>query len=90
MAVLKILRGKVVQAWRDVETVDEAVSKYGLRRANLIVGDGVPGMLWAGGVLSNPPPSPAAENKHPIAAAARILADGHPRRTEILTLLGDM
>ena len=76
MAVVKIENGVVIQSWRDVETVADAVTKYGLNPADLVEGDHPPGTLYDGSSFSPPPlpPPPPPPPESPERRAIRALA----------------
>lgn len=79
MSVVKIESGVVVQTWRDVKTVDEAVAKYGLDPDTLVEADHASGMLFAGGVFTAPPATaavpPSTVSKLQLVRALRLTGD---------------
>ena len=86
MAVVKIEGGIVIQTWRDVETVADAVTKYGLNPADLVEGDHAPGTLYDCSSFSSPPPPSPPE---PAATGAQMIyeAEARGKLTSLLAAL---
>lgn len=74
MAVIKVVDGIVVQTWRDVKTVQDAVDKYGLDSADLVEGDYPPGTEYDGTTFQAPFHAPRIEEESLILLALRDLA----------------
>ena len=70
MAVVKIEGGVIVQTWRDVKTVADAVAKYGFSPSDLVEADHPPGTLYDGSSFSPPSPPPPPE---PTATGAQMV-----------------
>lgn len=56
MPVVRIENGEVVQLWRDVATVAEAVERYGLDPSTLVEADYPPGTLFVNSRFQPPAP----------------------------------
>lgn len=76
MAVVLVLNGIVVQTWRDVKTVQDAVDKYDLSPTGLHEANHPPGTQYDGTVFYTPirPPAPV-EPESDVVLALRDLAD---------------
>ena len=83
MAVVKIEGGVVVQTWRDVKTVADAVAKYGFSPSDLVEADHPPGTLYDGSSFSPPSPPPPPE---PTATGAQMIYEAEARG-KLATLL---
>jgi len=75
MAVVKVTNGIVVQTWRDVKTVEDAVDKYGLDPSDLVEGDHPGGTEYDGNTFQAPFHAPVAAEEHPFLAALWDLAE---------------
>ena len=78
MAVVKIESGVVVQTWRDVVTVADAVEKYGIDLGDLVEADHPPGMLYDGNTFTAPlilpsVPVPESSGRRALRALAATL-----------------
>ena len=74
MPVVLIKGGKVIEIFRDVETVAKARKKYPhLAGKTLKVADHPPGTTFAGGVFTRPVVAPKPARVHPFEAAIRVL-----------------
>lgn len=81
--VLRITNGVVTQAWRDVRSLAEFVSKYGLTGAEFVEVPDAVGTGWTveGQGFAPPPPDPAA-----IAAEVRADRDARLRESDLEVL----
>ena len=75
MAVVKVVNGVVIQTWRDVETVLDAVDKYNLDPSELYVGNYPPGTQYDGTSFYAPTRPPKPKREPDVLLALRELAD---------------
>jgi hypothetical protein len=87
MPVVKVQNGKVVQLWRDVNTVAQAVAKYG-QQDGLFRGNHPPGTLRvAGKFKAPPPPVPVVEESAAVMAIRRLAQDASPETLADVNLI---
>lgn len=75
MAVVKVTNGVVVQTWKDVGTVQDAVDKYGLNPNTLVEGNHPVGTEYDGNTFQAPFRPAIPEEPHPFLEALWDLAE---------------